>query len=212
MEDERKPWLKLPDENSLWYERFKAWLLQDKPRSVLSLYNEDRARRGALEAETLPRTWNEAKERYHWKERAAAWDKAEDERKDRAWAALREAERQEEMKIAGELRDKARELLELPVTVQKVEQDHEGEPTDFLLIPEHRAFKTAADIMGQAKDHARSALEMPSVTRNEHSGPGGKPIPIEMEDHREQLARKVEAALETTASNTNPQPDEAGST
>jgi hypothetical protein len=114
------------------------------------------------------------------------------------------------MRIAGELRIKAREMLELPVTVEEIKRNRAGEEIDFLLIPEFRAFKAASDLMGQAKDHARSALEMPSVTRNEHSGPNGRPIPVEIEDHREQLARKLEAALKATASNPDPQPDETG--
>jgi hypothetical protein len=75
--DERQPWHKLPEEDGTWYARFKSWLHQAKPRSVLLAYKEERARkskkkqekkagRSSKEILTYPRPWHDAKERYRW--------------------------------------------------------------------------------------------------------------------------------------------------
>jgi hypothetical protein len=177
-ESEGQPWFKLPEENALWFGRFKEWLRQTPPRSVLALYNQERARRGARsDAFTLPSAWVRAKARYQWIARVEAWDAAEQERLDRALTERREAERQTELRIAEELREKARALLALPVTVEMVKRNREGQEVAFLLIPEFRAFKVASDILGQAKAHARTALEMPDkFDRQELVGKDSGPV------------------------------------
>lgn len=203
MDDERKPWDRLPEENSLWHGRFKVWLGQKKPRSLLAIYNAERERKGARKkALTVPEPWGEAKAKYCWLDRAAAWDKAEQERLDRELAEKREAEREEELKIAEELREKARKMIALPETVETVKRNGKGEEIAWLLIPEFRAFKAASDMFGQAKNHARAALLMPDkVERQEVTGKDGGPV--ETTDvgltPEERLARLVGLARQVAA-------------
>lgn len=90
--DEQKPWEQMPGEG-LWYGRFKAWLHQKKPRSVLALANHDREQKGRKRSDHAAQNWRSAAEKYRWLERAAAWDKAEQERLDRELAEQREQER-----------------------------------------------------------------------------------------------------------------------
>lgn len=54
-------------------------------------------------------------------------------------------------------------------------------------------------------------LEAPKRTTHEHSGPGGGAIALEIEDIREQLARKLEAVVQARTSHADPQPDEGTS-
>lgn len=201
--DEQRPWGQLPEENARWYGRFQAWLQLGKSRSVLAIYNAERERKGEKKrALTFPESWGKARIKYRWAERVAAWDKAEQERKDREWKEQREAEREAELKIADELRTKARAMLALPETVEEVKRNRAGEEIAWLLIPEFRAFKAASDMLGQAKNHARAALEMPNqFARQEMTGKDGGPIRTDHVERtpEERLARLIELAQQVQA-------------
>jgi hypothetical protein len=152
-----KPWDQLPDENAMWYERFKRWLHQDKPRSILAIYNaeRDKARKGRKK--DIPGAWDQAARKYRWRARANAFDKAEQVHLDQELAKKRERQREKELQAAEKLREKADALMELP-HLREEKKDDEGRV--IILIPDHKAFKTAADLYAEARDHARSALEM----------------------------------------------------
>jgi hypothetical protein len=155
-DEERPLWEQLPGENATWYARFKGWLSQDKPRSMLAAYNGERARKGTSKALCLARNWQVAKDKYRWAERAAAWNIAEQERLDQEYEELRKFQVQRELARAAKLYDKGDELMELPVT----KQVDEGEDGTVIVMPDHKAFKTAADLYAEARVNARTALGM----------------------------------------------------
>lgn len=76
MNDERKPWDQLEDEgeSSLWYGRFRAYLLMGFKRSVSAVFQlEAEEIRGNQSTETYG-YWYEYAKKYSWEERAQAYD------------------------------------------------------------------------------------------------------------------------------------------
>src|SRR5262245_66326183 len=99
-DDSARPWHKRPGEPMLWFKRFKQWLRQEKPRSFLELYNTERAGKGGSRALRIPHSWDVAKEKWDWQNRADAYDTAEIEREDRELARRRERQRARELEAA----------------------------------------------------------------------------------------------------------------
>lgn len=200
--DARPPWDHLPGENSLWFGRFKKWLQQPQPRSLLSIYNSERARKGKRsDATTYPHAWGNAKERFHWVARTAAFDTAEQQRKDCEWETMREQERCTELAIAEALRKKAFTLLSLPVQVEKEIRDRNGTPVEYRLMVEFRAFAVAAQLFAEARAHARLGLEMPSTfAHHELTGRDRGALRVEHvgESEAVRLAKLLELARRAT--------------
>jgi hypothetical protein len=158
---EGTPWERLPGESSLWYARFRKWLAQKSPRSLLASYNEEVAEKGGKErALSIPHSWDVAKEKYHWAERAAAWDTAEQERLDRELMEKREQQRARELRAAEKLYDKADDLMSLSHLKEVEKEETEAGEMTVVRLPDHKAFKTAADLYAEARTNARAALEM----------------------------------------------------
>ena len=181
----RAAWERQPHEPVSWFLRFCAYRAQRPPRSAVAVYRSERERKGTegngkkrLDLiDCIPASWAKAKQQYHWRERAEAFDIAERERHDRELSAKREAERASELKIAEELRKKARALLELPILKEVVKYNKDGEVGETRLIPEFHAFMAANALFVSAKAHARSALMMPDkIDRQEIIGKDGAPI------------------------------------
>lgn len=102
-------WERLPNEPLFWFARFRTWLAQDLPRSVLRLYRQEhekgaigreKAGKGEkrrdptpfLKARTIPHAWRKAKRRYRWLERADAWDEVQFAIQDQIFEQKRERE------------------------------------------------------------------------------------------------------------------------
>lgn len=165
MSDEKKPWHKQPQEPSFWFERFKKWLKQDKPRSLLSIWNQDREQRGLKRTDTVATNWRLAFEKYQWAERGEAWDKAEQERKDKEWKEKREQQRLNELDDAADLRGKAKEMVALPVTAEMGRSGGEWDEPQAGAITvikpaNSQTFKHAAEIFLASSTLARKALGM----------------------------------------------------
>jgi hypothetical protein len=176
LEAECASWERLPGEPALWYERFRSYLFQGPPRSLVAVYRGMLEEKGANrrgkkplhEVETIPGYWSIATRKFRWRERVTAFDAAEHARQEREWAAARRAERETEMQIAAELRKKAYELLALPIVVETIKRDRHGQDIAWLLVPEFRAFLVASHLFAQAMKHARNALEMPDHYNHTH--------------------------------------------
>jgi hypothetical protein len=92
MSDERKPWDQLEEEgeSSLWYGRFRAYLLMGFKRSVNAVFHLE-----AEETRDYPSTgvqghWYEYAKKYRWEERALAYDTHWIEEQDKLIAQERE--------------------------------------------------------------------------------------------------------------------------
>jgi len=89
---ERKAWERLPDEPNRWYARFDQFRLMGSGRSLLALYRSERekAGKGGI-VRRVPGSWDQAAERFRWRERAETWDEAERQRMQSEQAAYRRA-------------------------------------------------------------------------------------------------------------------------
>ena len=65
---------RMPDEPSLWYDRFLLYAQMGPSRSVLGTFNAERAQKGAKRVVSLPGAWQEATKKWEWKKRAEAYD------------------------------------------------------------------------------------------------------------------------------------------
>lgn len=185
MEADSPVWGRLHGEPSPWYSRFCEYRAQGVPRSVTATYRtmleqQGASRRGTKPIErvaTIPNSWQHAKERYKWTERVAAWDRHQQEQ--RAREANRRGEEDAELRIAAELRAKAMELLRLPVTLERVKYNRNGQGIEVVVAVEFRAFVVACALFREAMTHARTALEMPSrFERQEVTGRDGGAVDI----------------------------------
>jgi hypothetical protein len=83
------PWDRQPGEPNRWYARFERYRLAGPSRSILGVFNAERAERG-IEAKPSPSgAWKRAYVRWHWRERAEASDEHErfERRVSQAWEA-----------------------------------------------------------------------------------------------------------------------------
>ena len=101
---DKVPWLMLPDEPSRWYTRFEAYLAAGPGRTVLGVYNAERAAAGKPPARSLPGAWQQILCKFHWKFRAACYDAQQ--RRDRCEAL---AERRRKL---AEAQTKAIQILQ----------------------------------------------------------------------------------------------------
>lgn len=218
-DDERKPWDRLPEEPELWYRRFREYLDQEPPRSLLRVYKAWAARKGKKrqgkkapkEIDFFPSTWGEKRDEYHWRERAAAYDREQTDQ------LLREKEKKrrahEELEAEGSLLmyKKAVEMIALPTVIQEEEamDDETGQQKKIVLMPGNpKHFTAAARLFAQASVNGRLAHGMPTHISYSEKKDTGKPneapafvgVLILPDNNREQ------PAIETTATLALPEP------
>src|SRR6476646_3135875 len=122
MTDEgREPWDRWDGENSVWFGRFRQFLLN---RSVLGVYNSERelARKSPLTS--APGSWKQAKEKFDWEGRAACWDRHRQQAQEEQWLTQWENYREKVWQQAQALSDKADLMLKHPHVMQVVERVH----------------------------------------------------------------------------------------
>jgi hypothetical protein len=85
------PWDRQPEEPNRWYARFERYRLAGPSRSILGAFNAERAEKGISPKSSPSGAWKRAYVRWHWQERAEAWD--EHERFERRTAQAWEAEK-----------------------------------------------------------------------------------------------------------------------
>lgn len=83
-------WEQREGEPELWFDRFERFRLSGPARSLLSIYNAERAKEGREYARDIPGAWKTEAQRWFWRDRAAAWDAAEQQRRREQYDAERE--------------------------------------------------------------------------------------------------------------------------
>lgn len=169
--DLQRDWERQSGEPAHWYARFYQYLHQEPPRSVMRVYRhyleqQGEARRGkkAIQAvESLPHGWAAARDKYHWLDRADAYDRwqmAEQEKKREERRLLQE---QHELEDAFELRGKAQELIAFPTTIQEEQaMGEDGQPQHITMMPaDPTVFRVAERLYRGARESARISLKMP---------------------------------------------------
>src|SRR6266704_2717379 len=71
---ESEQWLRLPGESNLWYSRFVLHLRLGPARTMLGAVHLEDAQENRLVTRWTPGSWRSAALKFHWKERAEAWD------------------------------------------------------------------------------------------------------------------------------------------
>lgn len=92
MNDERKPWDQLEDEgeSSLWYGRFRSYLLMGFKRSVNAVFQQELEERGGDWRDEAYGSWYDYAKKYRWDDRVAAYDAHWIEEQDKLIAQERE--------------------------------------------------------------------------------------------------------------------------
>lgn len=170
--EKKHPWEKMPGENSLWYGRFSRYLEAGTGRTFQEVYNAEQETAGKGKKTTIAKSWSNASKKFRWVERSATYDDWRRAEKEREAVEFRRREQEQlleardelrkgELALAQRLKIKAEELLELSVEVIKKEaKDMDGNVMQ-IIVPEHKAFRTAAVVAKQYSEMARAALDMP---------------------------------------------------
>lgn len=164
METESQPiWEQIEGEPDRWFARFNAYRLLGAGRTLFATYRAERENAGRGVSRNIPSSWTKTAQAWRWRERAAAWDVSEVERRE---TEMRERQREEielEVEDARILRDRARLVLDtLPVTVES----RNGALVQPASATEYNAAKA---MLAEAAKLKRLALGMPTAI-NQTSG------------------------------------------
>lgn len=72
-----EPWDRLEGEPNQWYARFEQFRLLGPNRTIVAIYNDERAKKGKSKLYTFPPAWQKYAAEWRWRERAEAWDEAQ---------------------------------------------------------------------------------------------------------------------------------------
>lgn len=91
--DDSKPWDREAEEPIAWFDRFERFRLAGPSRSLLAVYNAERAAEGQKSARKvkpardIPGAWKKNAEKWRWRTRAKAWDLGEQMRRRKEYEA-----------------------------------------------------------------------------------------------------------------------------
>jgi len=121
------PWDRLPYEPAGWYARFQTYLYAPVPRSMMAIYNQVMAEKGRERPyTTVSAGWKKAVEKWKWKERAEAWDIEQARLRALEWQRRIEQQRDTEWELSEKLADKAKIMLNFPLTRMVTEKYPDG--------------------------------------------------------------------------------------
>lgn len=140
-------------EPMFWFARFTLYREMGSDRSLLGAMNEHRVRKGGKKCNSTSGAWENAYNKWNWKQRAEAWDAAELERQAELFQERADAWRAGRFDDAEALRDKARQLLKLPV-VTRTGKDDDDVPYIVQAMPP-TTLRAAAGILKTADELAR---------------------------------------------------------
>lgn len=168
-EDDALPWEQRNGEPARWFARFNIYRLLGPQRSLL---RAERTERATSALTTTPKPiphvtggWIRNAQRWHWQERAQAWDAAMRQREDERWEKRRKRQREQEWKAAQDLLTKARQMLGWPLARQEKKTDEDGRqvtvvmPARWGMRDSAAFFETAAKLARLAADMATSRSE-----------------------------------------------------
>ncbi|MGB8648780.1 MAG: hypothetical protein WCF84_26315 [Anaerolineae bacterium] len=142
-----QPWDRQPEEPNRWFDRFTQFRLAGPNRSLLGIYEQERARRGATSRTRsgLPKSWRDASSKWKWRERSESWDAAQRADLEAAWQRRRDELREQEWKASQALLDKAQQMLVFPLaTTTRTQRDG-----DMVTVTEIRPGRWSMSDAGQ---------------------------------------------------------------
>lgn len=181
----KHPWDRQSKEPAKWFALFERFRLAGPKRSLLAIYNEERAGRGDPPAKTTPGEWNKNRKKWHWDERARAWDVyiIEEERR-------RDSEEREKARTSRKLTIRALTAL----LGRTIEATNGGKDNPKTLDPKElkELSQAAAAIMRESRLEFGEPTDRPDVTS------GGETLGRGMVDNMAEVFAAMREYEETT--------------
>lgn len=160
--DEPPPYERLPDEPPVQFERFHAYLMMGPNRSLIGSYKIfcDAARKGLKRPVDLPGSWKETARRWRWRERAAAWDAEQREKREQEVDAQKREIYGELLAMGRKLLKSAEQMNSFPLVETESETtDKDGKKT-VVLKPVRWSKETSARTANVAASLFKTAFEL----------------------------------------------------
>lgn len=147
-------WDRQDAEPNMWYDRFvRHYLSKGSGRSVLESYNLWREQAGKSRTTKTATAWQNNADKWHWKQRAEAYDAHLREKDAAIWEQRRLELQQRDWDVAHKLTEKVMAMLNFPVSEQHIEQDGKS----VTIYPAKWTQRDAAQIAKTASEMARLA-------------------------------------------------------
>jgi hypothetical protein len=221
-------WEIQPSESSTWYRRFCGYRNQIGKRNLTAVYREERQQIAIAAQENpesgracqrvasstrrpknIPGSWEDARLKWRWEERAAAWDKHLQNVDDQLWEERFKQYRENAWQNYELLTKKAEMMIRMPIEKQVVTSAHESgvriitiEATDWHeFIPALQMFKLSDQLGKAAIGDINAAIALIERAGMEVRVPGSDATkqdeaPVENPEHLLLLARLTEGGLE----------------
>lgn len=180
---EPQSWDRKEGEPDLWWIRFCRFKALGNRRSILALFNAERAKEGQEKSNQPPGSWRDAAKTWDWRARAAAFDSYE---------------QQQEVQALEDDRKKAREKRQIILDASLAKLAEAIQHLDARKINWY-TFPSALRAILEL-----NRLEMGELvpTRLEHSGPGGGPVTLAT--LMERAAQKIDELKDQEAQDAGP--------
>lgn len=120
----------------LWFSRFTDYRLMEQPRSLLECVNRWRDEKGRKRTNYRPGSWRRAFAKWHWKDRAEAWDEHLRQEKEAKWEKRRNELQEQEWEASRRLLERGHKMEQFPLYEARkvVEIDEKGNPISVQIV------------------------------------------------------------------------------
>lgn len=160
----------IDNESELWFRRFRAWLIHPK-RSIKAVYRDElkQTKRKLTDDAIPPSIWSTAQKYYLWALRAEAYDRYTLKEDHIDYQKRRSELKDEQWRDAKMLREKARQMLDFPLTRQTVKQGEDGrttiviEPMRWGMSDVSKMLQLASELQGRSLETYSDMDEMKAL-------------------------------------------------
>lgn len=172
-------WHRKPKEPTMWFQRFLMYRDRGPGRTLLAAFNFLKRQEGDYtgdehgNAPCLPGSWKQNAAKWHWCDRAAAWDDDQYQEREQRYKKQRLEIEDAEFQISMKLFNKANRMADWPLADQEVVDSATGEKT--IVTAAGWSQGTIPNMVKAASDLARRARNMsltgPVQPSSAHLGP-----------------------------------------
>lgn len=157
-------WERQPKETGDWYRRFCRYRNQIGKRSLLEAVREEAAQNGQKKPiKSTPGSWKSTFAKWHWEQRATAWDEHQQTIQDFEWDQRYKQFREDCWQHYELLRDKARLMLQMPIVMQTTTQSENGVTLITIQATDWHKFTAALAMLKLASELAETAIGKLSI-------------------------------------------------
>lgn len=160
-------WERQPGESTTWFRRFCRVRNQIGQRSLLSAYRAETEERGGKKRlpRSIPGSWEDARIRFRWDERAEAWDLDRQKRDDQIWEERWSALRESAWEISELMLQQSRIMAQMPLVEQTISAGLGGSATT-IKATDWSQFRYATDLARTGYDLGAKAIGDPNSAVN----------------------------------------------